>query len=265
MSLLSIEWLKLKKYRTFWVLTGLFAVLLPLWNYLIASGILKMGGDSKKGVNLLDTAYTFPGIWGNLGFWAGLFVWFIAILVIIITTNEYTFRTHRQNIIDGWTRLQFFHGKALFVLILSVALSVYFFLLGAVMGGYYSHGFSNIMSGITELGYFFITCLDYLGFALLIAFAIRRSGLAIGLFLLYAMIIENIGKSIINSLADKPWGNLMPLQCSDELLPFPLMTMARSLMGAQQQISVDTYAITALCWCVIYYLLSRMLLLRRDW
>ena len=51
--------------------------------------------------------------------------------------------------------------------------------------------------------------------------------IAIGLFLLYSMIIENIVKSILNHYMDKPFGNFMPLQCSDELLPFPMLQMAK--------------------------------------
>ncbi|HYD20756.1 MAG TPA: ABC transporter permease, partial [Flavipsychrobacter sp.] len=95
-ALLAIEWLKIKRYRTFWILAAFFTVLLPLWNYMIASGMMQMGGG---GVNFLNRAYSFPGVWENVGFWASIFIIFLSMLVIILTTNEYTYRTHRQNVI----------------------------------------------------------------------------------------------------------------------------------------------------------------------
>ena len=185
--------------------------------------------------------------------------------MIIITTNEFTYRTHRQNVIDGWQKTQFFHAKIMMVVLLSVAATVYLFILGAVFGGTHAGSLSGLFSDMKQILYFFILCLDYLGFALFIALWIRRSGLAIGLFLLYSMIIENIVRSIVNHYMHLPYGNLLPLQASDELLPFPLMEMAKAMMGGGNTISMTTYAIVALGWCGVYYVAGRAMLLKRDW
>lgn len=264
-ELLAIEWLKIKRYRTFWVLAGLFVLLLPLWNYEIANGFLKLGGDGKKGMNFLNTAYYFPEVWSNIGFWASLFINFLSILIIIMVTNEYTYRTNRQNVIDGWDRMQFYHAKVLLVVILSICATAFVFLLGAIFGGINSGSLANLFSEIQKVGYFFLLSLDYLGFALLIAIWIRRSGLAIGLFILYSMILENILKGVINYYIDTPYGNLLPLQASDELLPFPLMQMAKAMMNTGPSISMTTYALVAAAWCIAYYYAGRLMLLRNDW
>lgn len=264
-ELLRIEWLKIKKYRTFWVLAGLFLVLMPIWNLEVANGFLKFGGSGKGGVNILDTAYSFPQVWGNLGFWGSIFIMFLSILVIIVTTNEFTYRTHRQNILDGWTRAQFFDAKVLVVILISLLATLYLFVLGIIFGAVNSGSLSGLFSEFQQVGYFFLTSVDYLGFALFIAIWIKRSGLAIGLFLLYSMIIENIAKSIINHYIDLPVGNLMPLQASDELLPFPLIQMARAMMGGGATISMTTYALVAAGWCCVYYFAGRAMLLKRDW
>jgi hypothetical protein len=55
-SLLHIEWLKIKQYRTFWILAGLFMFFLPAWNYGINNGILKIGGG---GIDILNKVYGF--------------------------------------------------------------------------------------------------------------------------------------------------------------------------------------------------------------
>ena len=264
-ELLAIEWLKIKRYRTFWILSGLFAVLLPLWNLEVAGGMLKIGGSGKDGLNVLNTAYSFPQVWGNLGFWGSVFILFISILVIILTTNEYSYRTNRQNVIDGWKRMDFFNAKIVLVVSLSIVVTVYLFLLGVVFGSVNSGSLSGLFTEFQQVGYFFLLSLDYLGFALLIALWIRRSGLAIGLFLLYSFIIENILKSMINANFDKPYGNLLPLQASDELLPLPLFQLAKTMFPGGQAIGMPVYALGAVCWCVIYYFAGRAMLMRSDW
>src|SRR6185437_9546480 len=101
---------------------------------------------------------------------------------------------------------------------------------GIVFGGVNSGSLTGMFAEFQQVGYFFLLSLDYMGFALLIALWIRRSGLAIGLFLLYSLIIENMLKGIVNHYMDKPYGNLLPLQSSDELLPFPLLQITKVMI-----------------------------------
>jgi len=264
-SLLAVEWLKIKKYRTFWVLAIFFLALLPLWNIFIYNGFISAGGGKGGGINVLSQSYSFPGIWGNLGFWGSIFVLFPSILVIILTANEYTFRTNRQNVIDGYSRLQFFHAKCVLILVLALAATLYLFLTGAVMGAVVSNGIDGIFSEISKVGYFFLLALNYMGFAFFTTVVIRKSGLAIGLFLLYSLIIENMLKGLLNWLLPIKLGNLFPLQASDELLPFSFMRMAESMMGVQQSIPMYVYVLVTCGWCALYYFIARRILLRRDW
>ena len=62
-NLLYIEWLKVRKYRTFWVLAGLFATLLVLWNYMVSNGFVMLGVSN---INVLNTSYSFPAVWAML-------------------------------------------------------------------------------------------------------------------------------------------------------------------------------------------------------
>ena len=106
-ALLHVEWLKIRRYpRTFWIQSSLFLLLFLLWNWGIQGGILKFG------TGLLNFSYSFPAVWGYVGYWGSIFVLFLCILTITLTCNEATFKTHRQNVIDGWSRLDFFHGKS---------------------------------------------------------------------------------------------------------------------------------------------------------
>ena len=140
-TLLAIEWLKIKRYPTFWILAGFFLMLLPLWNYQISSGIIQLGGGN---INLFDRAYSFPGVWSNVGFWGSVFIVFMSILVIILTTNEFSYRTHRQNVIDGWSRMQFYHAKVWLVVLLSLLATAYLFLIGVAFGLSHSGSIGDI-------------------------------------------------------------------------------------------------------------------------
>jgi hypothetical protein len=264
-TLLYIEWLKVRRYATFWVLMGLYTLLLPFLNYEISNGTIRLGGGGKNGPNLLNTAYTFPEVWSNLGYWGSIFIIFPGILVIILVTNEFGYRTGRQNLIDGWSRLQGLHAKAIMALTLSAYTTLHMWLMGIAFGGHYSGSLDKLSEQLQPLGAYFVLSINYLGFAMLLGFLVRRSGLAVGLYILYALILEYIIKSVVNSYIDTPWGNLLPLQCSDELLPFPIIMMTKALMQQANKISDQTYVLASLGWCAIYYGSSRMLLQKRDW
>lgn len=260
-NFIAIEWLKVKTYRTFWILCGFFIVLLPLWNYTIANGIMKIG-DGK--INLVNQAYSFSYVWQNMGYWTSIFVAFISILVIILTTNEYQFRTNRQNVIDGWTRLSFYHAKWQVVLVLSFLTTIYVFFIGIAFGMAYGSG-SGFPGNIHYLFYVWALVFNYYSFGLLLSLFFKRSGITIGMFLLYSMIIESLAVKIINWSFDTKAGNFMPLQCSDELLPFPILDMFKAMAKMQDNVSPNAYVVATFIWIAIYYLIGRIKLTRNDW
>lgn len=266
LSLLQIEWMKIRRYKTFWILAGLFAVILPLWNYEIAAGVFKFGPDN---MNLLGNGYTFPQVWANLGWWGSLFVLFVSFLVITITCNEYTFRTHRQNIIDGWTRLQFFHAKFGLVIALSLGLTLFQYILGIVFALSQGSSLSDMASGIADLGYYFVLCLNYLGAALLVALLIRRSGLAITLFMIYTLFAETALYFFLNRFAGSQTGDFLPLQSSDMLLPWPMLEGIRAMGNhvagnAEKGVPDWSYLIASIVWVAVYYFAGRQLVTKRD-
>lgn len=264
-NLLYIEWLKIKKYKTFWILIGFFVTLLPLWNYGLSNGFLKLSGNNKSGgVDIINNAYTFSSVWGNIGWWTSIFVVFITILTIIITSNEYTYRTNRQNVIDGLTRIQFYHSKYLMVLIFAIFTTIYSFIIGMVFG-IANDDMSNFPGEIGKLFHIFILSLNYYSFGLLIAVLFKRSGISIGLFFLYTMIIESLLKSLLNWKLTYDIGNFLPLQASDELLPFPMIEIVKKMTQIEVSFSNQTYVIASIIWIVVYYLIGRFRLLKSDW
>jgi len=256
-DLLKIEWLKVKNYPTFWILLGLFALLLPLFNYQFSS-------RHVEGTELLGLGYDFPNVWSVFGFFTSCLVIFISFLLIILITNEHRYRTNRQNIIDGWTRLQAFHAKCLMILMLAIGTTIYSGIWCLIFGRIYGGSFNGATEDIEKLFYLFILCLNYYGFAAMIAFLIKRSGLSIGVFLLYAWFIENILRWQLRKFS---FGNYLPLQSSDELLPFSLFKQITSMtrgIAATESPSATNYLIVSCIYILIYYCVSRYKLVKAD-
>ncbi len=257
-ALLAIEWLKIRRYRTFWIQSVLFLVLFLLWNWGTQDGLLKFA------YGMLKSSYSFPEVWGYVGFWGSVFVYFLCILTITLTCNEFTFKTHRQNVMDGWSRLDFFHSKVILVVAGGVLATVFEMLVGILFGAL-TGGFDSFGEGWEKVLYLLVTNINYLGFALLIALFIKRSGLAIGLFFLYAFILDNLLDGIVSKITGSQAGNFMPLQASDELLPFPALKSLGGLMGQSSDFGDTTYLIASLVWIAIYYFVGRRLMLTRDY
>jgi len=120
---LKVEWLKVRNYRTFWILLVVTAACMPAFNYVIYdftdNSLPKFNGQS-----ILGNPFSFPAVWRTVPYNSGLLVFLPAILVITLFTNEFSFRTHRQNIIDGWSRSRFIHIKLLEVLALTIGVTI---------------------------------------------------------------------------------------------------------------------------------------------
>jgi hypothetical protein len=117
-------------------------------------------------VNLL-----FPDVWRAVSYVAGYFLVIPAILLIILVTNEYGFRTHRQNVIDGWSRNQFITAKLLIVLLLAILATVLTIVTAYFLGYLYTDSPMplNIYTNFHLTGDFFIQALSYLAIAFIIA------------------------------------------------------------------------------------------------
>jgi ABC-2 type transport system permease protein len=263
-ALLAIEWLKIRRYRTVWILTGIFLGFIVLINWLIDSEILALGGG-KAGINILNSDYTFSSVWLNTTYWAKVFSGLIALLFVILTTNEYQYRTNRQNVIDGLTRTQFFHAKWFLVLTASVIVTLFTFLLGLVFGLANGSSISGVGNHIEKLLYLFILTLNYFGLAMTMSFFLKRTGLAILIFILYAYPLETILYLISMDPNNIDFGYYLPMESSAGLLSFPLPEIAKQMAPQPDKPSETVFLLCSFAYISLYYFLGRMKLLRGDW
>ncbi len=220
-NLLKIEWLKLKNYRTFWVLGILYLVSVFAAGYIGYSVEERTLEQSKELRMIAGTSFSFPDIWQSVSWLSSLLVFMPALLIITFVTNEFVFKTHRQNIIDGWSRSQFINVKIVLVVILSIIATLMVAITSVLIGFLGSRPFS--WEGSMYILYFFILALSYNSVALLFSVLLKRTGLALGLFLAYAYFLENLIGNLLDWKIDAKPGAYLPLNSTDNLIPFPFV------------------------------------------
>ena len=184
LNLFKIEWLKIKTYRTFWVLFLGFLVFYPVAFYLTAYKYMEQMTSSKSLEEqvlktLVDPPFVFPKVWQSAGWMGGLFFIIIGMLFILLITNEVQYRTHRQNIIDGWSRMDFLKAKFSMLIFFVGVGTLLVFIMGLVVGKVFSDPGTDMFTNIHMVGYFALMAALYLMLAFLVAILIKRTGLSI--------------------------------------------------------------------------------------
>jgi len=216
---LKIEWMKVKNYRTFWILLIITIVSIPAFNY----SIYDFGDNSfpkVRGQSLFGSPFAFPDVWATVPWVSSLLFVIPAILIITLTTNEFTYRTHRQNIIDGWSRKQFIYVKLFEVFLLSVLTTLVVFLTTL----YFGFVLNTVPEGVSKthnmryLLFYFIEMISYSSIAFLLSMFIRRAGLAMGIFFIY-MVFEQFVVGLLRGKYHQNWVDYLPEEVTDKLLP----------------------------------------------
>lgn len=225
LHLLKIDLKKLVNYRTFWIICGLYFLTLGTTT---ASGMeflkwlasLGMKFGTEININRIPL-YHFPDIWLNLLWFSGLLKIMLAIMVVISITNEFTYRTIRQNIIDGLSRWEFLQSKIMTNVLLSLMSMAMVFVIILVTGIIYTPDVTldKVLIDMEFLPAYFLEVFFFLSYALMLGILIRRSGLTI-ILLMTTQMIEGIIKANVDDYipAIIPY---FPMQSIWELVNFP--------------------------------------------
>lgn len=216
--LLRIELRKHFSYPTFWVILGLYSILFAL----VINGFQSfeiMGPEGEPVENSSMGYYAFPKVWHTVPYIASFFGLLIAIYMITATTNEHSFKTLRQSVINGLGIGEYIASKALFMFLLSVFATGIVFIV--CLGFGYANSDPEQLTEIwTKVDFIFASFVQLFGFlclAFLIGTWIKNSGLAIGLFLVYSLIIERLLAAFTPDAIDA-W---FPVCLLSDLIKFP--------------------------------------------
>jgi len=265
LHLLKIDLKKMTSYRTFWVVCGLYFVTLA---FTTASGmeflkwLASTIDDFGTEINVSRIPlYHFPDVWQNLVYISGFFKLVLAIMVVISITNEFTYRTLRQNVIDGLSRWEFLLSKILTNVLLSAMSVTMVFVIAFVTGLIYSPGV-NWDYVFTDLEFFpayFLEVFSFLSYALMLGILVQRSGLTIILLMLSHMIEAIIKVNLPEGLEDLK--QFFPMQSITNLVSMPFARYA--FQEIQDYVSILALVI-ALAWVGVFNYVAYLKLTRSD-
>lgn len=214
-DLLKIEFLKVKNYRTFWWILGIYAALVPVTFIAMIEFFLSI----TKGFPFFPSRTEimgFPDVWNYVTWVASCWNILLGVLVVILVCNDIAFKTQRQYIIEGLSRREYILGKFYFLVALAVAITIYTFILGFVIGSIYSN-IADFTNEIYYLFIYFVQTIGYFAFAYLWAILIRKPALAIILFVVI-ILLDGIFLGIPSTAA---MAQFIPTITISQLTPFP--------------------------------------------
>jgi ABC-type transport system involved in multi-copper enzyme maturation permease subunit len=274
--LLSIELQKIWKNRASRVLTITYFVLLTFLS-LIASIKFDIGPIkihiAEQGI------FNFPFIWHFNSYFAALLKIFLAVVIVSMMANEYSYGTLKQNLIDGMSKKEFVMSKFLTVVLFSGISTLFVFIVSLILGLIFSD-FNEIGIIFSEMEYllaYFIKLTGFFSFCLFLGILIKKSAFALG-FLFIWNIIEGIIIGILNfkifpnSDTAHSITQFLPLESMSNLLiePITRLNFVKTI-GTQVGIdnvkdySVHWYSIViVIAWTFIFILTSNYIIRKRD-
>jgi ABC-type transport system involved in multi-copper enzyme maturation permease subunit len=267
--LLRTEWFKIKNYPGFWWIMGVTLLSYPGINglfYFIYNDRVNDKSDGAKIIKMLvGNPFEFPEVFRTVAYSSSLFVFIPAILIIMLITNEYTYKTNRQNVIDGWSRNEFLIAKFYNVVIVSL-LVVALYLTITLVIGFINTPVTNPESWklVNYTGLFALQVFSQLSFAFLLGLLIRRAFIALGIFIFYKIILENIASGIMGRYA-KDTGRFLFTEVSDRLTPVPAFLGKLDKDAYAKTLGlINQHVLLSIAYLIVYWALVFWVYKKRD-
>ncbi|ULQ56546.1 ABC transporter permease [Flavihumibacter rivuli] len=268
-QLIKTEWLKIRNYPAFWIMIGMIALSYPGVNYAFFNVYKKITTDKNNTAQmakmLLGEPFNFPEVWRTTAFFSSWFVFIPAVIVIMLITNEYSYRTHRQNIIDGWDKKDFLMAKWIDVLIVSLLVTACYAATTMIIGiTQTSDPKADPFKLIHYTGLFALQTFSQLSIAFMVGLLVKKSFIALGVFLFYGLIVENVLVGMFKHLIFKnDIGRYLPMEVSDRLLPQPAFLGRLDEKGYQAMLDAIpthvglTFLVILITWAVCYFVYQK--------
>jgi ABC-2 type transport system permease protein len=276
LRLLSIELHKLRYNRSAKIISIVYFVLIT-FIALITTIEFNFGNVNFRVAD--QGIFNFPYIWHFNTYIAAILKIFLAIVIVSMMANEYSYRTLKQNLIDGLSKKEFVLSK--FFTVLGFALiSTFFVIVVSMILGLIFSDFNEVSIIFSDLEYllaYFIKLTGFFSFCLFLGILVKRSAFALG-FLLIWYIFEGIaylalkwvffiGTNVAERVLD-----FFPLESMSNLIvePFSRLNViktAASQLGEGFQKSYDvpvSATIIVLAWTVVFIWLSYVIVKKRD-
>lgn len=223
--------------------------------------------------------FNFPYIWHFNTYIAAWLKFFLAIVIVSMMANEYSYGTLKQNLIDGMSKKEFILSKFVTIIAFALCSTVFVFILSLVLGYAFSSYTepSIVFSNLEYIVAFFVKLVGFFSFCLFLGILVKRSAFAIGFLVIWA-IVEGIAKGILvfkifpESKIAGYITQFFPLESMSNLIiePFSRLNVIKNI-GTQLGVNdIKDYGVPlsailiVITWSFLFMLLSYKLLKRRD-
>lgn len=256
---------KLFKSRTFWVMLLLYVLSMSALIFGVESFINKIAENASKNSPIpipRFSIYAFPYIWQNLSYLSGFLKLFLALILIVFVSAEYSYKTNRQHIMNGMSRESYFFSQLLFLVGMAAFSTILLLLLSLILG--FQHTSEISLGLLFSKSYFllayFLELLAFLSIAFFIANLLKRSGLSILFFLLLYIVLEPIARFYLPEIIAQN----MPFKLIGDLIDVPNSSLMM-LFGLNFRNYIDTFdLIFTVFYTVLFITLSYLLIKKRD-
>jgi ABC-2 type transport system permease protein len=266
-QILRTEWLKIKKYPAFWWVMGITASTYPGINYMFLNIYYeitqKRSGSGEIIKALLGNPFSFPEAWKTVGYFSSVFIFIPSIVIIMLITNEYTYKTNRQNIIDGWSRKNFMVAKLIDVILLSLIVTGIYAVVAFIVGTLNTTNPAASRWSMTYYtGLFFLQLFSQLSLAFVAGFLIRKSFIALAVFVFY-FFVEKISVLVLSNKYHNEIGEFFPLELSHRLVPRPAFVGRFNEQAYQASLAAVKYhvgytlVLVLLTWAFCFWINNR--------
>jgi ABC-type transport system involved in multi-copper enzyme maturation permease subunit len=274
--LLAIELQKIWKNRASRILTISYFVILS-FIALIASIKFDIGNFKLHFAEM--GIFNFPFIWHFNTYIASILKFFLAIVIVSMMANEYSYGTLKQNLIDGMSKKEFVLSKFLTVVLFAFSSTVFVFVMSLILG----YSFSSyteleiVFSDLIYLLAYFVKLLGFFSFCLFLGILVKRSAFALG-FLLIWFLVEKISYLTLkfdifnrDPRVDQVYA-FMPLESMSNLIiePFSRLSIIKNIQSAVGEKGIKDYDVhfasilIVLLWTAIFIFLSYKIIKKRD-
>jgi ABC-2 type transport system permease protein len=225
--------------------------------------------------------FNFPYIWHFNTFIIAILKIFFAVVIVAMIGNEYSYKTIKQNLIDGLSKAEFLKSKVYTIGAFVGISTLLVFIISLILGGIYSdyNEFQIIFSDLEYLLAYAVKLFGFFSFCLFLAILIKRSAFALG-FLALWQVFEGIAYGLmrwklsdfIPTLSAEQVIQYFPLQALGNLIsePFTRLSAIQNIadqigegLNKDYGISIINLLVVVV-WSVLFIWGSYRLLQRRD-
>jgi ABC-type transport system involved in multi-copper enzyme maturation permease subunit len=276
LRLLQIELQKLKYNKSAKIISIVYFALI-CFIALIVSIEFNFGGVKFRVAD--QGIFNFPYIWHFNTWMAAILKIFLAIVIVSMMANEYSYRTLKQNLIDGLSKKEFVLSKFLTVISYALASTIFVFVISMILGLIFSdyNEIGIIFSDMEYLVAYFIKLTGFFSLCLFLGVLVKRSAFAIG-FLVIWWIVEMIIFLLMKfqffkdtDIAENV-SQFFPLSAMANLIVEPFTRLgavqsAASQLGEELTKSYDVQILNlgiVLIWTALFIYWSYAILKKRD-